>query len=333
MKFEYTDVWGFEHALRGMRNPKNSWNRSDSHYVLKGVSPTQNFTPEFVIGPNDLKLAKALISGGSEHRKFLRQIFVSVDITAPFYFWKEWDTYKVATVANSCSTMHKILSEPITDEMFEDCDYEGKLEIISGTRVDDFRFNLINTLEALRCKAIEYDKNGDKELSKKYWKELIRWLPEGWLQKRTVTLNYETIYSMIKQRKNHKLVEWHKFIEWAEALPNMNVLFDLGDNQQPEQVGNCKALARSLDGKKLICCNSEERPECKFKGNYKNCKEFGFKKCDSYCEETYCIQSTGECVEKRTVCNGTRERDECSCGGNKFKCDFYQYDPTTDKLK
>lgn len=205
LKFEHTEVWGFEHALRGMRNPKNSWDRNDS------VIGSENF----IIGNNDMKLAQTLIRAGSEHRKFMRQIFVSVDITAPLYWWKEFDTYKVGTVANSTSTMHKLTSQPITMNCFEMDDYHTAVCDISTCWG-----RLIETLEKLRY---VYVKTKDKRV----WKELIRLLPESWLQTRTITMNYENIYSMVKQRKNHKLNEWSgndypsfsNFISWAKSLP------------------------------------------------------------------------------------------------------------------
>jgi len=150
-----------------------------------------------------------LIRAGSEHRKFLRQIFVSVDITAPLFWWKEFDTYKVGTVANSTSTMHKLASTPITRDCFEMDDF-SKLPLFDNSTVWE---QLIFDLERLRK---IYNETKDK----RYWKELIRLLPESWLQKRTITMNYENIYAMIKSRKNHKLSEWSKsFIEWAESLP------------------------------------------------------------------------------------------------------------------
>lgn len=205
LKFEHTEVWGFEHALRGMRNPKNSWDRNDS--LIEGKN--------FIIGNNDMKLAQTLIRAGSEHRKFMRQIFVSVDITAPLYWWKEFDTYKVGTVANSTSTMHKLTSQPITMNCFEMDDYHTSICDISTCWG-----RLIETLEKLRY---VYVKTKDKRV----WKELIRLLPESWLQTRTITMNYENIYSMVKQRKNHKLNEWSgndyplfsNFISWAKSLP------------------------------------------------------------------------------------------------------------------
>lgn len=239
MKFENTEVWGFEHALRGMRNPKNSWNKSDSFNCLKTPSGKhcsefcKNFNTDkcymygnndkpFIIGNNDMKLAQTLIKAGNEHRKFMRQIFVSVDITAPLYWWKEFDTYKVGTVANSTSTMHKITSQPITLDCFEIDDYEKDLKCLeiydSDIEVDYSTVNFevykfINLLENLRQKYLETK-------DKRYWKELIRWLPESWLQKRTITMNYENVRNMYFQRRNHKLTEWSEsFIKWVESLP------------------------------------------------------------------------------------------------------------------
>lgn len=199
MKFEKTEVWGFEHAIRGMRNPLESWDKSDSCYIDK------RFNDLFYIGKNDLKLAQALIKAGSEHRKFMRQIFISVDITAPLYWWKEFDTYKVGTVTDSCSTMHKLKDTPITMDCFEMGDYCGFFETPWK--------NLIALLE--QCRK-EYNETKDK----RYWKELIRLLPESWLQKRTITMNYENILNMYRQRKPHKLTEWSKsFCDWVKTLP------------------------------------------------------------------------------------------------------------------
>lgn len=210
MKFENTEVWGFIHAIRGMRNPYNSWSKSDSNCVGG-------------IGENDLELAQKLIKAGSEHRKFLRQIFVSVDITAPLYWWKEFDTYKVGTVSNSCSTMHTLTKNPITLKCFEMDDYEDVLvpqNEKEGTYIvmHGVWHNIISYCELLRK---EYVKNKDKMI----WKELIRLLPESYLQKRTITMSYENILSMVKQRRNHKLIEWSvAFILWARSLPYANEL-------------------------------------------------------------------------------------------------------------
>lgn len=215
MKFENTEVWGFKHSLRGMRNPKNSWNRSDSYQ--------SDFTNDgkngFVIGENDMNLAQTLIKAGNEHRKFMRQIFVSVDITAPLYWWKEFDTYKVGTVANSTSTMHKLATTPITLDCFEIDDYDRNLSLTDNTKDDDgldnistFEEDIIYVLENIRQKYLETK-------DKRYWKELVRWLPESWLQKRTITMNYENVRNMYFQRRNHKLTEWSEsFIKWVESL-------------------------------------------------------------------------------------------------------------------
>ena len=213
MRFENTDVWGFKGALRGMRNPKNSWDRSDTV-----------FEPTLVIGENDMKLAMSLIRAGSEHRKFLRQIFVSVDITAPLYWWKEFDTYKVGTTANSTSTMHKLASKPITIDCFEIDDLGDMSMMIPFVGLEEslksFTNVIVDGCEGLRQKYLE---TGDK----KYWKELIRWLPESWLQTRTVTMTYENLLSIGKQRRHHKLNEWSgkddatksNMIAWMRTLP------------------------------------------------------------------------------------------------------------------
>ena len=213
MKFENTEVWGFEHAIRGMRNPLESWNKSDSHYDIEEVMVDEEVVLErgkYIICANDLQLAQTLIRAGSEHRKFLRQIFVAVDITAPLYFFKELDTYKVGTVANSTSTMHKLASTPITIDCFEMGDFTP---LIDNFKIDLSWQTIMTYLEQLRQR---YNETKDK----RYWKELIRLLPESWLQKRTITMNYENILNMYRQRKNHKLTEWSKsFCDWVKTLP------------------------------------------------------------------------------------------------------------------
>jgi len=216
MKFENTEVWGFKHALRGMRNPLESWDKSDS--LIE-----DEYEYQLEVGKNDLDLAQRLIKAGEPHRKFMRQIFVSVDITAPIYWWKEFDTYKVGTVANSTSTMHKLASTPITKECFEmgDFDESPRLECkyVKVSTGAYWEFYLIPVLENLRQK---YNETKDKC----YWKELIRLLPESWLQKRTVTMNYENILNMITYRQNHKLSEWSEsFINWAKTLPYADEFF------------------------------------------------------------------------------------------------------------
>jgi len=228
MKFSNTSVMNFENAFRGLRNPKNSWDRSDSgklywdgtwyHEELKNYFT--EYGVNFYIGENDMKLAQTLIKAGNEHRKFMRQIFVSVDITAPLYWWKEFDTYKVGTVANSTSTMHKLATTPITLDCFEIDDYDRNLSLADNPKDDDgldnistFEEDIIYVLENIRQKYLETK-------DKRYWKELVRWLPESWLQKRTITMNYENVRNMYFQRRNHKLTEWSEsFIKWVESLP------------------------------------------------------------------------------------------------------------------
>ena len=224
MKFENIRVYNFENALRGMRNPLASWKKIDSEFgvrprveVPEGAVITheyENGLCEYAkIGPNDMGLAKRLIVGGSEHRKFLRQIFVTVDITAPLYYFKEFDTYRIGVTENSTSTMHKLASTPITLDCFELGDYSPELDMIDdvplGLRVDAF----LDDLEQMRQKYLMTN-------DKRYWKELVRWLPNGWLQTRTVTMNYENLLSMYHQRRNHKLTEWSiDFINFIKSLP------------------------------------------------------------------------------------------------------------------
>lgn len=215
MKFIDTDVWGLYHAVRGARNPMNSWHKMDSEFLENEYDTT--------LGENDLDLLQRLIKGGPEHRKFMRQIMVSVDITAPLYWWKEFDTYKIGTVSNSCSTMHKLTSKPITLDCFEMDDYEGRLLMYErepydlDAFTDDMWDNIIDYCETLRKSYLETK-------DKRYWKELIRILPESWLQTRTITMNYENLYSIVRQRAGHKLTEWKDFIEWAHTLPYANEL-------------------------------------------------------------------------------------------------------------
>ena len=266
MKFENTKVFNFEGAFRGMRNPKESWDRSDSFFGLIDFKNSEadyeiahkwtkikypNYTQLFIdetpesnklfyeydqwlikngildideyelyghaafIGPNDMKLAQTLIRAGSEHRKFLRQIFVCVDITAPIYWWKEFDTYKVGTVANSTSTMHKLCSKPLTIEDFSmDC-----LTDISNDYPDQtIAETMVNLCE-------NYRKEFLRTKSKRVWKALIQLLPESFNQTRTVTMNYENLFTIYNHRKNHKLTEWaNDFIEWEKTLPYANEL-------------------------------------------------------------------------------------------------------------
>lgn len=216
MRFENTEVYGFKRALHGMRNPLESWARNDT------VEENGNV----VVGPNDLGLCQRLILSGSEHRKFMRQIMVSVDITAPLYWWKEFDTYKVGTVANSTSTMHKLASTPITLDCFEIDDYDETLTY-GDKRLGDVLAEHIAFLEEMRLKYLETK-------DKRYWKELIRWLPSSWNQTRTVTMTYENLLAMCSkgQRRFHKLTEWSQaFIGWARTLPYAQELLFIDESE------------------------------------------------------------------------------------------------------
>lgn len=195
IKLERTDVMNFENAIRGARNPMNSWNRMDSFYDENG---------NFIMGENDRDLAKRLVKAGNDHRKFIRQIFVSVDITAPLYWWKEYDTYKVGTVANSTSTMHKITSKPFSIDDFS-CDRMN----------DDTIKQMENVIAHLEKLRLEFLETKDKTI----WYSIIQFLPSSYNQMRTCTLNYENILNIYYARKNHKLDEWHKFCDWIKDLP------------------------------------------------------------------------------------------------------------------
>ena len=190
-----TSVMNFENAIRGARNPMNSWGRMDSHTEPDG---------SFVFGPNDLDLAMRLAKAGSDHRKYLRMVFVSVDVTAPLYWWKEYDTYKVATVANSTSTMHKIHSKPFSMDDFS-CDH-----MTDGTK--KFMETVVAELENIRLRFKETKSKDD-------WYDMIQLLPSSYNQMRTCTFNYETLINIYRARKNHKLAEWHTFCDWIETLP------------------------------------------------------------------------------------------------------------------
>lgn len=203
IKLERTDVMNMENAIRGMRNPMNSWDKSDSMLTMDPYY--------FAVGPNDLDLAQRLCKAGSDHRKFLRQIFVSVDITAPLYFWKEYDTYKVGTTANSCSTMHKIHSKPIELSDFSIDNFTVEDGVVD-MELNDFFINVIADCEQLRQKFLETK-------DKRYWRGLVQLLPSSYNQMRTCTMTYENLRNMYHARKNHKLTEWHTFCEWVETLP------------------------------------------------------------------------------------------------------------------
>ncbi|MDO4295210.1 MAG: hypothetical protein Q4D90_03510 [bacterium] len=195
IQLEHSSVMNFENALRGARNPMNSWNRIDSYYNEKG---------EYILGPNDLDLAVRLRRAGSDHRKYLRQIFVSVDITAPLYWWKEYDTYKIATVANSTSTMHKIHSKPFSlDDFSHDHMSEDALA---------FMEQIVAKLEEIRLSYMNNKNKAD-------WYDMIQLLPSSYNQMRTCSFNYETLVGIYYARKDHKLAEWHTFCDWILTLP------------------------------------------------------------------------------------------------------------------
>ena len=221
LKIEKTEVVGWEAAIRGMRNPLNSWEKSDSAIVNEGglessdIIVEKNGNEYFVVGEKDQKLATGLRNAGTDHRKFMRMLIVYLDITAPLYWWKEFDTYKVGTVANSCSTMHKIADKEFTLEDFS-CEH---LDIRTRKIVED----IIKALNDYRNLYVNYNAD-DFEIKgcpskKDVWWQMIQLLPSSYNQKRTVMLSYEVLANMYKSRKNHKLDEWHTFCDWIEGMP------------------------------------------------------------------------------------------------------------------
>lgn len=234
IKIEETETYGWEAAIRGMRNPMNSWDKSDSGICYKEVachSCNENrnncaYNLEhdgFVIGDNDMELMHRLCAAGTDHRKFMRMLTVSCDITAPLYWWKEFDTYKVGTVANSCSTMHKIHAKEFTIDDFshehlieESDDFEvGVWWGTDGVNRIEPKDILETIIESLNACREAYVKTKDK----KYWWQMIQLLPSSYNQKRTVMMNYEVLTNIYNSRKNHKLDEWHDFCDWIKTLP------------------------------------------------------------------------------------------------------------------
>ena len=207
IKIKDTDVVGFEHAIRGMRNPMNSWDKSDSGYAINDVDTPLDEWEGYIVGDNDLDLMTRLVKAGTDHRKFMRMITVYVDLVAPLYWWKEFDTYKVGTVANSCSTMHKIHDKEFT---LEDFSYEHLTNDSVNTLIA-----LIQILEANRKIFLALEGKEAKE----HWWQIIQLLPSSYNQRRTVMLNYEVLANMYHSRKHHKLDEWREFCKWVEELP------------------------------------------------------------------------------------------------------------------
>mgnify|MGYP007069321584 CR=1 FL=1 len=243
IKIEETETYGWEAAIRGMRNPMNSWDKSDSNYryiLCAKCDDCKSFKNEqwedcdnclvskicdsnkgFIVGPNDSELMHRLCAAGTDHRKFMRMIVVYCDITAPLYWWKEFDTYKVGTVANSCSTMHKIHAKEFTIDDFshEHILHETFTGLVNPTTL------LNGIVDALNQNRKLYLQTKDK----KYWWQMIQLLPSSYNQKRTVMLNYEVLNNIYTSRRNHKLDEWHDFCDWAKTLPNSKLITGISD--------------------------------------------------------------------------------------------------------
>lgn len=247
IKLENTEVMGWEAAIRGMRNPLNSWDKSDSfckpskdnccgcHDYSKCAYIFEQDGKQYRsgIGPNDFDLMKRLRNAGTDHRKFMRMITVYVDITAPLYWWKEFDTYKVGTVANSCSTMHMIAAKEFT---FDDFSHENLINsMCMEIQEQHIRLSpmqtLATTIECLNAYRDLYLQTKDK----KYWWQMIQLLPSSYNQRRTVMLNYEVLANMYRSRKNHKLDEWHIFCDWIESLPYSELITGIFDGSEADK--------------------------------------------------------------------------------------------------
>lgn len=281
LKISNFEVLGWEHAIRGMRNPMNSWEKSDSctqGYVWCNEfcgHPVSGCDKEsgLYLGPNDLNLMKRLRNAGTDHRKFMRMIVIYVDLTAPLYWWKEFDTYKVGTVANSCSTMHKISAKEFTLEDFS-CEHllqssPTQLELYSAMSCAPARdgkpqwtpmMHLLSTIAALNHYRQMYHDAKDSDEAKKYWWQMIQLLPSSYNQKRTVMLNYEVLANIHKSRRNHKLDEWHTFCDWIEELPYSELI--TGETSSNAQISQ-EVISEStpLFLKKSLVLKEEDKNE------------------------------------------------------------------------
>ena len=341
IKIENTEVVGWEHAIRGMRNPKNSWDRSDSAVkycsdygsceVCPGAGHDNPLCDKldygaFIIGENDHKLMMQLAAGGPVHAKYRRMIAVYVDITAPLYWWKEFDTYKVGTVANSCSTMHKIHDKQFTAEDFshdhlmtdndKDCpllqdpnDYDNAFDptnilVLTMNMLNACRAKYLMIDEALKQEMTVGERKRLLELRKKYWWQMIQLLPSSYNQKRTIMFNYEVLAGMHPMRKNHKLDEWHVFCEWIEGLPyseiivgpeilrkKMNIGVDLAQGNDFSSVGGeVKENSGEVSGEV-----TEEVVETSGDGKCTNCNGTGMVQ----------VAPNARGIKQCPVCNGT----------------------------
>lgn len=220
IKIEKTNVFGWEAAVRGLRNPMNSWDRIDSDYLR--TEDGHIIASRYEIGPNDMGLMKKLRNAGADHRKYLRMIHVQADVTAPLYWWKEFDTYKVGTVANSCSTMHTIAAKEFTlgDFSHEHLDAVSRDMFTQNDKKQPYFFCSFEDVLYIQIEVLNRARKLYLETKdKKYWWQMIQLLPSSYNQKRTIDLNYENLINMYHARKNHKLDEWHDFCDWIESLP------------------------------------------------------------------------------------------------------------------
>ena len=279
IKIENTEVFGWESAIRGMRNPLNSWDKSDSRWCDGAImqcdkAECNNSEYEYCIGANDFKLMKSLVKAGSDHSKFMRMINVTFDITAPLYWWKEFDTYKVGTVRNSCSTMHKLTERDITiDDFSHEHLLDDSFDIYAPMSI------LENIIVTLNFHREQFNKTKDK----KHWYQMIQLLPSSYNQRATIQLNYAVLRNIYHGRKNHKLDEWHVFCEWIETLP------------YSELITATKSKAQWLKTDDEICY-SEKCSACGWQGRICRCgKDF----CDIEETKKFCPNCGAEMEEKK----------------------------------
>ena len=226
LKVTETQIFGWEAAIRGMRNPMNSWDKSDTDFSLSGMQSVNGILVP-TVGDNDLALMRKLVKAGSDHSKFMRMITVTCDVEAPFYWWKEYDTYKVGTVANSCSTMHKLHERDLTiDDFSHEHLFDGIIQVEDPDNPMEFYENSTTCLEYVISVINYHRKKYIETKDKRYWQQMIQLLPTSFNQKRTLHLNYAVLRNIYHARKNHKLTEWHTLCDWIYSLPYSELITD-----------------------------------------------------------------------------------------------------------
>ena len=239
LKVTETQIFGWDAAIRGMRNPMNSWDKSDTDFSLSGMQSVNGILVP-TVGDNDLALMRKLVKAGSDHSKFMRMITVTCDVEAPFYWWKEYDTYKVGTVANSCSTMHKLHERDLSiDDFSHEHLFDGIIQVEDPDNPMEFYENSTTCLEYVISVINYHRKKYIETKDKRYWQQMIQLLPTSFNQKRTLHLNYAVLRNIYHARKNHKLTEWHTLCDWIYSLPYSELITDdFIDKTEDDRNGN-----------------------------------------------------------------------------------------------